>query len=124
AKLFQDFTCVVNSRVNCWFSTFALGVKDYADLLSAVTGWSLSEEDVLKIGERIYNLERVIIGKLGFDEKDDTLPKRLLEEPMPEGPAKGHVVELEKMKEEYYKIRGWVNGVPTAEKLKELEIEI
>jgi len=124
AKLFQDFTCVVNSTVNCLFSTFALGVKDYADLLSAVTGWDLTEDDLLKIGERIYNLERVIINKLGFDGKDDTLPKRLLEEPMPEGPAKGHTVELGKMKEEYYKLRGWVNGVPTPEKLKELEIEL
>jgi aldehyde:ferredoxin oxidoreductase len=43
---------------------------------------------------------------------------------MPEGPAKGHVVELKEMKEEYYKLRGWINGVPTAEKLKELEIEL
>jgi aldehyde:ferredoxin oxidoreductase len=124
AKLFQDFTCVVNSTVNCLFATFALGVKDYAELLSAVTGWSLSEDDILKIGERIYNLERVIINRLGFDGKDDTLPKRLLEERMPEGPAKGHVVELDEMKKEYYNLRGWVNGVPTAEKLKELEIEL
>ncbi|MBS7639772.1 MAG: aldehyde ferredoxin oxidoreductase family protein [Candidatus Bathyarchaeia archaeon] len=124
AKLFQDFACVVNSTVNCLFSTFALGVKDYADLLSAVTGWSLSEDEILRIGERIYNLERVIINRLGFDGKDDTLPRRLLEEPMPEGPAKGHIVELERMKEEYYRLRGWVNGIPTAEKLKELEIEL
>jgi len=64
------------------------------------------------------------LNKYGFDGKDDTLPKRLLEEPMPEGPAKGQVVELEKMKEEYYKLRGWVNGIPTPEKLKELEIEL
>lgn len=123
-KIFQDFTCVVNSAVNCLFTTFALGTKDYAELLSAVTGWSLTEDDILKIGERIYNLERVIINKFGFDGKDDTLPKRLLEEPMPEGPARGHVAELEKMKEEYYKLRGWVNGIPTREKLAELEIEL
>jgi aldehyde:ferredoxin oxidoreductase len=123
-KTFQDFTCVVNSTVNCLFTTFALGVRDYADLLSAVTGWSLTEGEVLRIGERIYNLERMILNRLGFDGKDDTLPRRLLEEPMPEGPARGHIVELEKMKEEYYKLRGWINGVPTKEKIKELEIEI
>lgn len=123
-KIFQDFTCVVNSTVNCLFTTFALGVKDYADLLSAVTGWDLTENEILKIGERIYNLERVIINRYGFDGKDDTLPRRLLAEPMPEGPAKGHITELEKMKEEYYKLRGWVNGVPTKEKLAELEIEL
>jgi len=121
-KTFQDFTCVVNSTVNCLFSTFALGVEDYAKLLSAVTGWDLNAEELMKIGERIYNLERLIINEYGFDGKDDTLPKRLLQEPMPEGPAKGQVVELEKMKEEYYKLRGWVNGRPTPEKLKELDI--
>ncbi len=121
-KTFQDFTCVVNSTVNCLFSTFALGAEDYAKLLSAVTGWEMSANDIMKIGERIYNLERLIMNEFGFDGKDDTLPKRLLTEPLPEGPAKGHVVELDKMKEEYYKLRGWVDGRPTQEKLRELEI--
>ena len=122
AKAFQDFTCVVNSAVNCLFTTFALGAEDYAPLLSYVTGWDLSAEELLKMGERIYNLERLILNAYGFDAKDDTLPKRLLSEPLPEGAAKGHVVELDKMKEEYYKLRGWVDGKPTEEKLKELEI--
>ena len=120
----QNFACVVNSTVNCLFTTFALGAKDYAQLLSAVTGWDLDTEELLRIGERIYNLERVILNKLGFDGKDDVLPKRLLTEPLPEGPAKGHVVKLDVMKEEYYKLRGWVDGRPTPEKLKELEIEL
>ncbi len=123
-KAFQDFTCVVNSTVNCLFATFAIGAEDYAPMLSAITGWEMTADDLMKIGERIYNLERLIINKYGFDGKDDTLPKRLLQEPLPEGVAKGHVVELDKMKEEYYNLRGWVNGVPTEEKLKELEIEI
>ena len=123
-KTFQDFTSVVNSTVNCLFTTFALGVKDYAELLSAVTGWDISEDEILKIGERIYNLERVIINRLGFDGKDDTLPSRLLKEPAPVGPAKGQVADLEKMKEGYYKLRGWVNGIPTPEKLRELEVEV
>jgi aldehyde:ferredoxin oxidoreductase len=117
-------TCTVNSTVNCLFTTFALGAKDFAELLSAVTGWDISEGEILKIGERIYNLERVIVNKLGLDGKDDTLPSRLLKEPMPEGPGKGEVAELEKMKEEYYTLRGWVNGIPTLGKLKELEIEL
>jgi len=123
-KIFQDLTCVVNSTVNCLFTTFAIGAKDYAELLSAVTGWNISEEEIMKIGERIYNLERVMINKLGFDGKDDVLPKRLLKEKMPEGAGKGQVVELEKMKKEYYELRGWENGKPTPEKLKELEIEL
>jgi aldehyde:ferredoxin oxidoreductase len=123
-KTFQDFTSVVNSTVNCLFTTFALGAGDYAKLLSAVTGWDLTEEEIMTIGERVYNLERLIMSKYGFTDKDDTLPPRLTSEPMPEGPVKGQVVELEQMKKEYYRLRGWVNGIPTPEKLKELGIEL
>jgi len=121
---FQDFTDVVNSAVNCLFDTFALGIEDYAELLSKVTGWNLTADQLMKIGERIYNLERVIINKYGFDGSHDTLPKRLLTDPMPEGPAKGQVVELDKMKKEYYELRGWIDGKPTPQKLKELGIEL
>jgi len=123
-KVFQDFTSTVNSTVNCLFATFALSAKDYAELLSAVTGWDISGDEILKIGERIYNLERIIMNSYGFDGKDDTLPTRLLKEPMPEGPIKGQVVELDGMKEEYYKLRGWINGIPTPKKIKELEIQL
>jgi len=122
-KVFQDFTCVVNSAVNCLFTTFALGADDYAYLLSAVTGRKFSSDDIMKIGERIYNLERLIINMYGFSGEDDSLPKRLLEEPMPEGPAKGETVDIERLKNEYYKLRGWENGKPTKEKLRELGIE-
>ncbi len=123
-KAFQDFTCVVNSTVACLFNTFALGAADYAELLSPITGWELTEEEVMKIGERIYNLERWIMHYYGFSSKDDVLPKRLLQEPLPEGPAKGETVDLERMLKEYYKIRGWEEGVPTLEKLRELEIPL
>jgi aldehyde:ferredoxin oxidoreductase len=123
-KTFQDLTCVVNSSVNCLFTTFALGAPDFAELLSAVTGWDLTEDEVMEIGERIYNLERYIMSKYGFSDRDDTLPPRLTSEPMPEGPVKGQTVDLETMKKDYYGLRGWVNGIPTPQKLKELEIEL
>jgi len=123
-KIFQDLACVVNSTVNCLFTTFAIGAGDYAELLSAVTGWDYTDAEIMKIGDRIYTLERVVMNKLGIDGKDDTLPTRLLEDPLPEGPAKGQVANLDKMLVEYYKLRGWVDGVPTAAKLKELEIEL
>ena len=71
-------------------------------------------------GERIWNLERLFNLKAGLDPKDDTLPKRLLEEAMPEGPNQGQVVRLHEMLPEYYRVRGWVEGRPTEEKLKEL----
>jgi len=59
--------------------------------------------------------------KAGFTGRDDTLPRRMLEEPMPDGPAKGHVVELGQMLPEFYRLRGWdEDGVPTGAKLTEL----
>ncbi len=126
-KIFQDFTSVVNSSVVCLFTTFALGVDAYADMLTSITGWNLTPEELLKIGERIYNLERLIINKYGFDKKDDTLPKRLFKEPLPDGPSKGEVMDPEKFEQmlrEYYELRGWVDGKPTPEKLKELGIAV
>ncbi|MFQ6051410.1 MAG: aldehyde ferredoxin oxidoreductase family protein [Candidatus Hydrothermarchaeota archaeon] len=117
---FQDLFATVDSCVVCKFVTFAIGAEQIANMLAGATGWDITADEVLKIGERIYNLERAFNAREGFGRKDDTLPKRFLEEPMPEGPSKGHVVPLDKMLEEYYKLRGWVDGVPTPEKLKEL----
>ncbi|MHC1575262.1 MAG: aldehyde ferredoxin oxidoreductase family protein [Candidatus Methanogasteraceae archaeon] len=119
-KTFQDFTSLVNSSVVCLFNTFALGLPDYASMLSCITGWDMDAGELLIIGERVTNLERMIINRYGFDEKDDTLPKRLLSEPMPDGPSKGEVSHLDKMLPEYYTLRGWVNGRPGQEKLREL----
>jgi aldehyde:ferredoxin oxidoreductase len=78
----------------------------------------------MKAVERIWNLERVFNLKAGIDPKEDTLPKRMLEEPMPEGPNKGAVVKLDELLPKYYEVRGWTKeGIPTEEKLKELGIE-
>ena len=122
-KIFQDLFCVVDSAVVCKFLTFAIGAPEIAELLNGITGWNWSADDLMKTGERIYNLERLFINREGFGREQDTLPPRLLEEPMPEGPAKGHVTELGQMLDEYYKLRGWVDGKPMREKLKELGIE-
>ena len=53
---------------------------------------------------------------------DDTLPRRLLEEPVAAGPSAGHVVDLEPMLDEYYRIRGWdvATGLPKRERLERL----
>ncbi len=123
-KDFQDVFAFLDSMIVCKFSSFAVWDEDYAAMVSAVTGWSLSKEDVHKIGERIYNAERVFnILSFGDGRKYDTLPKRLLETPMPEGPSAGHVVRLNEMLDEYYKLRGWVDGRPTREKLEELDLK-
>lgn len=119
-KTFQDFTSVVNSAGVCLFNTFALGISDYTSLLASITGWDLDDTEVLTIGERVTNIERLLNNRYGVDEKQDTLPKRLLKEPMPDGPAKGKISHLSEMLPEYYELRGWENGKPTEKKLKEL----
>jgi aldehyde:ferredoxin oxidoreductase len=78
----------------------------------------------MKVGERVWNLERLYNLREGFTKADDTLPARLLEEPVAEGPSEGFTVKLAPMLEEYYAFRGWdQNGVPKAEKLKELSLD-
>ena len=80
--------------------------------------------ECLKIGERIWNVQRLFNLKAGLTSADDNLPRRFLEEPAPGGPGKGLVVNLDKMLKEYYELRGWdKNGVPTPAKLAELGLK-
>ena len=77
----------------------------------------------MKVGERVWNLERLYNLREGFTKEDDTLPERLLNEPVAEGPSAGFTSKLEPMLVEYYQFRGWdVNGVPKR-KLKELQLD-
>lgn len=123
-KTFQDFTAVVDSAGICLFTFFGMpNMSDYSPILRAVTGINYSDEELLKAGERIFNLERLWNLKAGFKPVDDTLPTRLLSEPVPEGPSKGEVCELNKILPEYYTLRGWdQDGKPTEVKLKELDL--
>ncbi|HDJ83477.1 MAG TPA: aldehyde ferredoxin oxidoreductase, partial [Desulfurococcaceae archaeon] len=123
-KHFQDVFAVIDSLIVCKFTSFAIWTEEYAALLASVTGWDVAAKDVEIIGERIWNAERVFnILSFGDGKEYDTLPKRLLEEPMPEGPAKGYVVKLNEMLDEYYKVRGWIDGRPTRAKLEELGLK-
>ncbi len=123
-KIFQDLTAIIDSAGLCLFSSFALGADDYCELLNNATGFAYSTEEMMKAGERIWNLERVFNLKAGIDPSQDTLPKRLLEEPIEEGPNKGKVHRLSELLPEYYDIRGWdKTGIPTDEKLKDLAIK-
>lgn len=120
-KTFQDLTAALDSTGICLFTTFGLGAKEIAALYSAATGFECDEKEFMKIGERIWNLERLFNLRAGFTRKDDTLPPRLLKEPIKTGPSKGEIEELDKMLDDYYRVRGWdKDGVPTKEKLEEL----
>ena len=98
---------IFDSSILCTFNTGALGWSLPARLLSAALGVEFSEEDLKRKGDRIFNLEREINRRFGIEPSDDTLPERLLKEPMPAGPSKGQTVELEPMLEAYYKLNEW-----------------
>ncbi len=90
-------------------------------LMNYATGAGYTPETLLEAGERVFNLERLFLLKAGLTGDDDTLPRRMLEEPMPEGPAQGHVAELDRMLPEFYRLRGWdEKGIPTRERLAAL----
>jgi aldehyde:ferredoxin oxidoreductase len=121
-KIFQDIHAFSDSMDLCKFSAFAMGTDEYAAQYSAMVGVPFTSADVLKTGERIYNLERYYNNMAGFREGSDYLPKRFTEEPSTMAGSKGHVSELSQMLDEYYEARGWKNGVVPEAKLKELEI--
>ena len=120
--LFQNLSAAMDSLVLCRFTTFAFGIEDYADLLSAATGLNVSGKDFLKIGERIWNLERLFNIREGFSAKDDCLPPRF-STTLPEGGSRNRIAHLEEMLPEYYSQRGWdKQGNPTKSRLKELDL--
>ena len=123
SKTFQVLTSVIDSMGLCLFTSFALGAPEYTKLLNAACGTEYTPEQVLEIGERIYNIERVFNKAAGMKPEDDRLPKRLLSEPIPEGPSKGMTSKLEITLPEYYEVRGWVNAFPTDETLKRLGLD-
>jgi aldehyde:ferredoxin oxidoreductase len=115
-KAFQDATAAFDSSGLCVFTTFAWGVADLAPQLQAACNEEFTTEELEKIGERIWNMEREFNNAAGFTSKDDSLPKRLLTEAAKTGASKGMVSKLPEMLPKYYAARGWdTEGRPTAE---------
>jgi aldehyde:ferredoxin oxidoreductase len=104
---FQDATAAFDSAGICIFTSFAWGLADVAPQVAAACGEEFTLENLAKIGERIWNMERDFNNRAGFTNKDDTLPPRLLNEPAKTGPAKGLVSKLPEMLPKYYSARGW-----------------
>ncbi|MDZ5724488.1 aldehyde ferredoxin oxidoreductase family protein [Acetobacterium sp. K1/6] len=104
----------------------AIAEQNTADLVSSASGLVLTKEDVGKVGERVNNLARVYNISAGFTRADDNFPKRIMEEAIKEGGSKGQLIpeaDLEIMLNEYYDARNWSqDGVPTREKLAELDL--
>ncbi len=120
-KAFQDATAVVDSSGLCVFTTFAWSMEDIAPQIDAACEGEWSVDNLLEVGERIWNLERQYNIAAGFTGKDDTLPPRLLKDAAKVGPAEGKVNQLDKMLPEYYQMRGWTaDGVPSNETVSRL----
>lgn len=125
----QDLFCIIDAAGLCVFFSVRNLIRPelmappvgIMELLNAATGAGYDLEELERAGERIFNAERLFLVKAGFSRKDDTLPARILKEPLPEGPGKGMVCHLEEMLSEYYRVREWTqDGVPTEGKLREL----
>ncbi len=121
--LHQNASAAIDSLVVCKFTNLGVAEEYFARTLSAVTGVKYATGDLIRVGERVWNLERLYNLREGFTNADDTLPPRLLKEPVSDGPSKGWVNQLEPMLKEYYRARGWdERGVPRRAKLEELEL--
>ncbi len=120
-KAFQDATGVFDSAGICVFTSFAWTLADVQPQLQAACEGDWSMEKLNEVGERIWNMERQYNLAAGMTAKDDDLPPRLKTEPAKTGPAKGLVNGIDKMKPEYYKVRGWdAAGVPEKATLERL----
>ena len=119
----ENWHCVVDSLGLCKLEGIAIKPllpRHFRRMLAAATGWDVSVADLERIGERIWNLERLFNVREGMGRADDLPPRRLLEEPIATGPARGERLDrksYEQMLTEYYRLRGWdpENGIPTAE---------
>ena len=128
AQLFRDHQseCALwNSAVLCYFPGFGMSLKELWQLINAATGFDYATvKEFDHVGDRINTLARLFNVREGFTRPQDTLPARNLSQPMPEGPARGQVVELDKMLDEYYPIMGWDhNGVPAPETVHRLGLD-
>jgi len=126
-KTVEDVMTLYDIVGICKFSRHFYFVEELPDFFKAVHGFTFKAKELLMLGERIWNLEKAFNLREGLDRKHDTLPPRLMNEPIREGSSKGSVItreELDHMLDDYYAVRGWdKNGIPTRAKLEELELK-
>lgn len=129
ATTLQNFGILPDILGICKFYAYTgLGPPELAELTSSLTGWDISGEGLLEIGERVWNLQRMINVKEGMGRVDDQLPQMVRK--VPEFGAYSTITECQiknydQMLDEYYEARGWdrTTGIPKKEKLQELGLE-
>jgi aldehyde:ferredoxin oxidoreductase len=121
AKHKQDLVAVLDSLQICAFSNMAYDLADYVDTVNTVVGWEFNEDELLRTGERIFNLERRYNNLAGIT--GDALPPKFTAETVPSGKHRGQLCSLAPMLETYYRLRGWSSsGVVEDNKLRELQL--
>ena len=117
----QNWRTLFNSLVICLFGN--VPPHDLVSLIHQSSGFDLTLDDLLLVGERGWNLKRLVNNRLGLTSEHDKLPRPLLD-PLDDGGAAGHKVDLDSMLEAYYQARGWdrETGYPTPEKLNSLNL--
>jgi len=122
----ENLMAVYDATGTCKFSRHMYFLEGFPEIIEAITGMNIGSAELMVIGDRIMNIARAFNVREGFSRKDDTLPYRVMWEPIPEGPSKGlHVPpwELDRMLDEYYQARGWSrDGIPTKAKLMALDL--
>jgi aldehyde:ferredoxin oxidoreductase len=125
----ENYAATFDSFVLCKFirGCFEDYYKEASSLYTMTTGIELTPEELKKTGERVWNLKKAFNIREGWTRKDDTLPPRIMKDPIPEGVAKGHLIkkkDLEFLKDAYYEARGWTkDGMIPKEKLIELGLD-
>ncbi|MFH0914360.1 MAG: aldehyde ferredoxin oxidoreductase C-terminal domain-containing protein, partial [Chloroflexota bacterium] len=127
-KWMSETCSAVSAAGGCIFpvTRLGMGARSFAPMVSAVTGWDISPEELILMGERVFNLMRLYIVREGLSRQDDDFPARFYQEPLPEGPARGAKLsrkDIDGFLDESYRLRGWDhNGIPTLAKLRELRL--
>ena len=126
AKTFQDYSTINDALVICIYMPInGMDVTGLLGMLNAITGWDMDAKELFRIGERVWNMQRLINITDGYTNEDDRLPSKIFLSAK-EGFRKNKIFDVElfdKALIEYYQIRGWdIKGNPTKEKLRELDI--
>ncbi|HHX51074.1 MAG TPA: aldehyde ferredoxin oxidoreductase, partial [Clostridia bacterium] len=119
AKQFQILNCLGL----CNFSKF-LGTLPYVDMINSATGWDVTNEEIMDIGERILIMRQLFNLREGVLAHDVSVPERVLgQPPLSRGPTAGVTIDIKTMKGEYFRALGWDDdGVPNQNRCQELGI--
>lgn len=127
----EDSMAVINALITCMYSggthwfLVGTGLTTWAEVLNEITGWDTTPEELMKVGERIFNLQRLYNYKvMGWDYRNDAWADKRVYESAESGVYRGREIPWDKILQEYYSIRGWSKeGIPAKAKLRDLKLD-